>query len=222
MDMGDANAAAYVQEQLPDYLKQAIENHAKEGLSEEAIFLALKECFENLDRDYKNTHDGTTAVMALVLDNHLWVANVGDSRAVLIKNDGTAIQASEDAKPEGERYKQKIEELGGTVSKKESQWSCCRGSCHWRSNDCGQGWKEMRAPDPKITCYPLESFDYFVLACDGFYDLCTTDQLGEAVSILHQEGQDPEAMSKSLSIQSSMNKTMGRHPCSGLQLHTIM
>lgn len=57
---------------------------------------------------------GSTAVTAIVINNQkLWVANVGDSRAVLSK-DGVAIQMSIDHEPNTERGS--IEDRGGFVS----------------------------------------------------------------------------------------------------------
>lgn len=57
---------------------------------------------------------GSTAVTALLINGQkLWVANVGDSRAVLSKN-GHAIQMSIDHEPNTERGS--IENRGGFVS----------------------------------------------------------------------------------------------------------
>ena len=91
----------------------ALESNNQDGLTEEGIFKALHECFRKLDENYTGP-DGTTATVALLLDGKVWVANVGDSRTILVK-DGKAIQASEDAKPTMARYKKKIEKLGGEV-----------------------------------------------------------------------------------------------------------
>ena len=43
---------------------------------------------------------GTTALVALLKNNHLTVANVGDSRGVLCDKDGKAIPLSFDHKPQ--------------------------------------------------------------------------------------------------------------------------
>lgn len=58
---------------------------------------------------------GSTAVTAILMNNgrNLWVANVGDSRAVLSKR-GQAIQLSVDHEPNTERNS--IENKGGFVS----------------------------------------------------------------------------------------------------------
>lgn len=57
---------------------------------------------------------GSTAVTAIVIDGKdLWVANIGDSRAVICRN-GTAEQLTVDHEPHSER--RKIEKRGGFVT----------------------------------------------------------------------------------------------------------
>lgn len=59
---------------------------------------------------------GSTAVTAILIDSKdLYVANVGDSRAVISKA-GKAEQMSVDHEPGNEAEKGKIEEKGGFVS----------------------------------------------------------------------------------------------------------
>lgn len=58
---------------------------------------------------------GSTAVVALLVDKQLYVANAGDSRCV-VGRDGQAIEMSFDHKPEDEPEKKRIEGAGGIVS----------------------------------------------------------------------------------------------------------
>lgn len=68
---------------------------------------------------------GTTACVALVLPEivgldgtpevYLYVANAGDSRAVLCRA-GAAVDLSEDHKPEDDRERERIQAAGGTVT----------------------------------------------------------------------------------------------------------
>lgn len=83
---------------------------------------------------------GSTAVTAILINaNELWIANVGDSRAILSKK-GQAIQMSIDHEPNTERGS--IEDRGGFVSNMPGAvtpssdtydfliefWSCVLGS----------------------------------------------------------------------------------------------
>lgn len=57
---------------------------------------------------------GTTAVVLLVTKTRYYVANIGDSRAVLSRND-TAVPLSNDHKPGVPTEKNRIEKAGGYV-----------------------------------------------------------------------------------------------------------
>ena len=59
--------------------------------------------------------DGSTAIVALIANDHIYVANAGDSRCVL-SSDRKAVELSKDHKP-GDRLdeKQRIEALGGKI-----------------------------------------------------------------------------------------------------------
>jgi protein phosphatase 1G len=79
---------------------------------------------EEFDLDAANQSDldgrpgydsGCTAVVALLRDNHLYVANAGDSRCVVCR-EGKAIDMSEDHKPEDESERKRIEKAGGRVT----------------------------------------------------------------------------------------------------------
>ena len=59
---------------------------------------------------------GSTAVTAIVVDGtDMWIANVGDSRAVLSET-GTASQVTVDHEPHTTNERKRIEEKGGFVS----------------------------------------------------------------------------------------------------------
>lgn len=57
---------------------------------------------------------GTTAVVALVTKDRYYVANIGDSRAVLNRGD-SAIALSTDHKPDSPHEKNRIQKAGGYV-----------------------------------------------------------------------------------------------------------
>ena len=59
---------------------------------------------------------GSCAIVMLIIDNDLWIANTGDSRAVLSSHMGQKfIQISNDHKPSEENEKQRILRAGGQV-----------------------------------------------------------------------------------------------------------
>lgn len=196
-------AAAYVKANVIQYLKDALEFHNQEMLTEQGIHDALEKCCQNLDADYTGP-DGTTAIIVVLLDGKIWVANVGDSRAILVKN-GKAIQATQDAKPEIPEYRKTVEELGGYIK-------ICEGGIH-RVNGVlsvaraigdkeisGDGETCCISPDPKVTRFYLKDFigGYLVVACDGLFDVASTNEIGRAITIMDALGDSTESMSKRL------------------------
>lgn len=166
---GGAEASSFVKKNLARYLLNELEQRNRDGLTDEGIYHALKACCIKLDADYvcpEGMDDGTTAAIALILDGKIWIANVGDSRTILIK-DGKPLQASEDAKPHIERYLAKIKKLRGNVSSnrvngilavaraigdkkakgifRRDDWIC---KSHSRKNDLGKEFFRMLCLSP--------------------------------------------------------------------------
>ncbi|KAF0692072.1 hypothetical protein As57867_016730, partial [Aphanomyces stellatus] len=82
---------------------------------------ALTRGFIKTDKDYikvadrTNKDDGTTAVAALVRGNTIFVANAGDSRAILIKKSGDVVALSSDHKPNRPDERERVNNMGGHV-----------------------------------------------------------------------------------------------------------
>lgn len=204
-------ASAYVKANLAQYLKNALEMHNREILTDDGIFAALKQCCQKLDADYNGT-DGTTAAFVALIKGKIWVANVGDSRTILVK-DGKAVQASEDAKPGIPRYKKTIENLGGYVVFTEGKSERVNGilAVARAIGDKGLMGKDGEtccvSPDPKISCYLLEDFKggYLLLACDGLFDVSSTNEIGQAVTQMDNWGEQVGNMSKRLVFSAICN-----------------
>ena len=98
---GGSKAAQFLKNNLYKYMKEAFDSNTWERLTEEGIFESLKECFIALNNDFYDIAEsgGSTAVVALIVNGKIYIANVGDSRAMLLVN-GRVIQLSKDAKPE--------------------------------------------------------------------------------------------------------------------------
>ncbi|ETV93500.1 hypothetical protein H310_12544 [Aphanomyces invadans] len=83
--------------------------------------LALSRGFVKTDKDYiqladrYNKDDGTTAIGVLVRGDAIYAANVGDSRAVLIKKNGDAVPLSSDHKPNRPDERERVNSMGGHV-----------------------------------------------------------------------------------------------------------
>lgn len=59
---------------------------------------------------------GSCAIVMLVMDEHIWIANTGDSRAVMSSHNGTSFSSlTEDHKPSEEAERIRIAKAGGEV-----------------------------------------------------------------------------------------------------------
>ncbi|KAL8534543.1 hypothetical protein ACS0TY_010524 [Phlomoides rotata] len=82
--------------------------------------LAISDTYQQTDKDFLNSEketfrdDGSTASTAVLVGNHLYVANVGDSRTIISKA-GKAIPLSDDHKPNRSDERKRIESAGGVV-----------------------------------------------------------------------------------------------------------
>ncbi|CAA3028638.1 probable phosphatase 2C 9 isoform X1 [Olea europaea subsp. europaea] len=115
---------------------------------------------------------GSTAVTAILINcRHLWVANVGDSRAVLSRN-GQAIQLSIDHEPNTERGS--IENRGGFVSNMPGDVARVDGQLAVSRAFGDKNLKSHLRSDPDITDADIdEDSDFLILASDGLWKVTT-------------------------------------------------
>ena len=115
-----------------------------------------------------------TAISALVAKSAtagttLTVANTGDSRAVLIRADGTTQALSRDQNVERADERERVLAAGATIEGKY-----CGRLAYTRAMGCNVELPDYRGkiPDPEITTHRVERGDRFlVLASDGLWDV---------------------------------------------------
>lgn len=204
---GGKKCAEFVRDNIALYFqKQLGECHQKhnEGgkLSKVAIANALQQTFVKLSADYKkiqnspygNDRAGTTATVAMVIGNELFVGNVGDSRTILVDKDGTGWQLSKDAKPGDPDYDRGVVERGGQTQ----QGRVCP-QIEGKNYPIGQYYNGMGvvraigdADYPAITARckfvylpmekVLEGGAELILVCDGATDVASTADIAGFVS----------------------------------------
>lgn len=122
---------------------------------------------------------GSTAVTAILINGrNLWVANVGDSRAVLSRR-GQAIQMSIDHEPNTERGS--IENRGGFVSNMPGDVARVNGQLAVSRAFGDKNLKSHLRSDPDVTNEDIDAnTDLLILASDGIWKVMTNQ---EAVDI---------------------------------------
>ncbi|XP_044334642.1 probable protein phosphatase 2C 45 isoform X1 [Triticum aestivum] len=213
---GGAKVAEYVKHNLFSHLLR----HPK-FMSDTKV--AIDDSYKSTDSEFLESDStqnqcGSTASTAVLVGNRLFVANVGDSRAIICRA-GNAVPVSKDHKPDQTDERQRIEEAGGFVMWagtvhctlfKLSGWDmiaflmmvfCSTGT--WRvggvlavSRAFGDKLlKQYVVVDPEIREEIVdESLEFLILASDGLWDVVSNE---EAVDMTRSI-QDPEEAAKRL------------------------
>lgn len=144
---------------------------------------AMKNAFTNIDDDFVATGqpDGSTACAAtLVGGRRIVCANAGDSRAIVVRRDGTVVRLSRDHKPGMPDETRRISELGGRVI----YWG------RWRvegllavSRSVGDAsLKPYVTAEPEVCEYDIGKDDWFlVLSSDGVWDVMDNEEAAHVV-----------------------------------------
>ncbi|KAL5705233.1 protein-serine/threonine phosphatase [Ranunculus cassubicifolius] len=151
---------------------------------------------------------GSTAVTAIVINSEkLWVANVGDSRAVLSKG-GKAIQMSVDHEPNTERGS--IENRGGFVSNMPGDVPRVNGQLAVSRAFGDKSLKSHLRCDPDVRNEDINSAtDFLILASDGLWKVMDNQ---EAVDIARRY-RDPQKAARQLTAESLIRESKDDISC---------
>ncbi|XP_071695664.1 probable protein phosphatase 2C 10 [Rutidosis leptorrhynchoides] len=139
---------------------------------------------------------GSTAVTAILIDGRkLWVANIGDSRAVLSRG-GQAIQMTVDHEPNTERGS--IENRGGFVSNMAGDVARVKGQLAVSRAFGDKNLKTHLRSDPDVTNADIDaSTEVLILASDGLWKVMSNQ---EAVDVATNV-KEPQKAAKELAAE---------------------
>ncbi|TYH55061.1 hypothetical protein ES332_D09G213400v1 [Gossypium tomentosum] len=174
---GGSRVAEECKERLHKVLKEEIIEDGKGGCGIN-WGRTMERCFEKMDEEVNRGKlgeemVGSTAVVAVVGNGKLVVANCGDSRAVLSRS-GVAVALSSDHKPERADELERIEAAGGWVIK----WNGHRVlGVLATSRSIGDGClKPFVTSTPEVRVSELNNGDEFlILASDGLWDVVSNE-----------------------------------------------
>ena len=196
------------------FLKSYLHNYVKD-FSKESIKEAINEAEEKFIKDYAlnekgeiNDQSGSCGIIAMIQKNKCIVANVGDSRLVVYKNNSIFF-CTEDHKPGSDIEKERITKAGGKIYQTPSLWPLYQNGKEieipWRvlpgrlsvSRTFGDieakdekfgGNKNVVVALPDITEIELnEDFNLIVLGCDGIFDVLSNEEILECIKIVLKE-----------------------------------
>jgi serine/threonine protein phosphatase PrpC len=188
-------------ENYPENISEAIKN---------GFLKAENEFLNNYALDKNNNmniidRSGSCAIVIIIADTKIYIANVGDSRGVLSLNNGKEyIVVTEDHKPNNEKEKNRIIKSGGQVYQTQTpingaendilngqillgpyrvlpgRLSVSRtiGDIEAKGIQFG-GNPNVVIPYPDIYYYDLQkdNIDFLILGCDGIYDQISSEEI---------------------------------------------
>lgn len=137
---------------------------------------------------------GCTAVVVLRVGDLLYCANAGDSRAVLCRGDGKVHALSEDHKPTSITELGRIEKAGGFVNANgrvngNLNLSRSLGDMKYKQVPNLLPKDQMITAEPDITVTEVKPTDrFFVLACDGVWDVLSNQEICDFISTRLDQG----------------------------------
>jgi len=146
---------------------------------EGAIIKAFKETDDYIGKmaQQEGWNNGSTAVVVIIIDDTLWIANIGDSEAILArKKDKSTVPVvlSKIHKPTKEDEKKRLEDLGVPVSSGRVAGSLAVsrafGDFDFKSPANG-GQEDWVLCEPYVNKLQiLDTDEFLILACDGLWD----------------------------------------------------
>ncbi|CAD8050429.1 unnamed protein product [Paramecium primaurelia] len=185
-----------IKQQLPKYIEQQFQQQGRD-IERCLTFAFEKTNKEIIESEFDTTLSGSTAVAVLIRKEQLWTANVGDSRAIICRNqDGwKAIQLTRDHKPSDEQEKQRIIEAGGRIDSQRDfygnqlgpervwlQYIDAPGLAMTRSMGDKLGAQAGVISIPEILEYTITPQDQFIIvASDGVWEYLSNDEVMNVV-----------------------------------------
>ncbi|EGR34564.1 protein phosphatase 2C, putative [Ichthyophthirius multifiliis] len=194
-----------------------IQKHLQQDLKQ-TLTISFKETNKEIcSQNFDSYLSGSTLVSILINKNKLYIANVGDSRAIIGKqkgiNNGFYFQTlTTDHKPCLERERQRVIKAGGRVQSQSDFNGQPIGPLRvWQQNIDIPGLAMTRSmgdkagilagviSEPEISEYDLSSEDKFiVLAFDGIWEYMNNIDVIKCVSQFYEKGNVEQAADKLL------------------------
>lgn len=177
---------------LPGYLADELKDVNASNTAQ--MKKAIKNAYLKLDSYlyHEEYESGSTAIVVLEVGLKLYFINLGDSRALLVR-DGKVLHATKDHKPGDAKEKARIEKVGGYVA---TAWGGGpprvdgylavsrafgdRGLKRFFTKNRYSGFKSRVSPEPEIAVYNSpRGGDTLILATDGLWDGMINEQVAE-------------------------------------------
>ncbi len=174
--MGGHAAGEYASLQAGNYLRDFLRAELSPGLSEMAVLEVMARAIDGVNRhvyglsrtDRAYYDMGTTALVAYVVDNQLYICHVGDSRAYLVDRKRALLLTRDQS------YVQKLVDEG-QISEREAR-------VHPKRNIILQAIGTRQQLRPELLAFDLTAEKVVVLCSDGVSDALTEAAIQRVIS----------------------------------------
>ncbi|KAF6216960.1 hypothetical protein GE061_001311 [Apolygus lucorum] len=191
----DGHAGATVSAHCADQLLECIVN--SEEFKQSKFSEAIRMGFLKLDNTLRTKPEfacgqdkaGSTAVCALVSPKQVFIANCGDSRAIICRK-GKADFSTQDHKPMLPAERERIQKAGGTVMIQRVNGSLAvsraLGDYEYKNVEGRGPCEQLVSPEPEVFIQDRdeENDEFLVLACDGIWDVMSNENVCDYVQSL--------------------------------------
>mmetsp|Transcript_6914 Transcript_6914/g.8434 ORF Transcript_6914/g.8434 Transcript_6914/m.8434 type:complete len:440 (+) Transcript_6914:114-1433(+) len=216
---GGTSVSFYLKQTLHRVIQQEIIN-AETGTPMEKIF---ERSFLKIDRKLCAEHSrcGSCAIVCLIHHptQELWIANVGDSRAVLSRG-GRAVSLSTIQKPTNPVESARIKRAGGFIfrGRVNGELAVSRAFGDGQFKEDGGETVSVR---PEVRHLRLSSSDeYLILGCDGLFDVMSDESVVGFVSSKLEKAASVKGVGVAL-VEHAVNKLRSRDNVSVVVLRFV-
>ena len=140
-----------------------------------------KELLKYKEKGGEESCAGCTAHVIFIKDKKMYIANSGDSRSILYKNN-KVVKLSEDHKPDNEIERQRITNAGGFIinGRVNGNLNLSRalGDLEYKKNPKLRPEEQLISAMPDVREHLLEADDEFVvMGCDGVWEILSDEEI---------------------------------------------
>ena len=162
---------------------------------------------ENLlfnDYEEESKYSGTTCNLVIIIGKKVICANIGDSRAFMIKNHKTIIELSSDQKPDNPSEKERIESKGGEIRQYIENNEPIGPMRVFKKNENYPGIAMARSIGDKLADLigvisepEIKEFDidinckYIICGSDGIFEFLTNEKIAHIINKYYKKN-DPK------------------------------
>lgn len=227
---GGPEVAKFCNKYFPKYLKENknyISGNYKTALEE--TFLKMDEILMSdggsdllkefrSEQDMSNSFAGCTANVVLFVKDTVYVANAGDSRAVIYNNANEVIPLSFDHKPDVEIEKKRIHNAGGYVSegRVNDNLNLTRaiGDLEYKKNPALKPQEQIISAFPDVMERKITKDDtYMLIGCDGIWETLTAKDI---FTIADQRVKNNPDVKLSIVVEELLDRLIAKETIEGI------